>query len=262
MLLYLDLDGSSESVPQSGPSLVLATQDCDLVKPSVKIPFVEALVCQEMGEKDVQEILPNDARFFVLDRADRLVADRNHVVLFRKKALLALGGTPSPPCGGADDRRRRFSRWLGARYDRPALPDEFGPHLINPLSDAYKKLASAGKRYGWLANDLREIRVLQHGDGPPFSVSLIFLLRKDADADAANAAVAEIIERARLVVLDTASEKERAAATIRVSRIAVVPEDRLQLLVYWESRPLALERFTYKGDEVVGPEPLNAEPTT
>lgn len=79
-------------------------------------------------------------------------------------------------------------------------------------------------------------------------------------AEAAKAAVAEIVERAKLALIDTASPREIAAATIRISPIAVVSEDRLPLLAYWESRPLSLERFTYKGDEAVGAEPLNAEP--
>jgi hypothetical protein len=266
MSLYNELAaGSLEQVEPAGSGLVLATQDCDLVKPSDKLPFVEAIVCETHDEKFVQGILANEARYFVLDRSKGLVADRNHVVLIRKEALAALGDPGAPPCGGDVERARRFSRWLGARYDRPALPDAFSQSLVKPLSAAFKKLAGRGKKDAWVNDALREIRVVYEpsdpSSDPPFDVTLIFLLRRDADLDAARGAIGEIVERAGIPMRDVAEPKKLGASDVRIVRLVAVSEARLPLLQYWASDPLPLDVHTYRGEDVIGAEPLRAEPS-
>ena len=261
MLLYKDLATETvEGIPQEGIGLVLATQDCDLVKPSDKLPFIEAIQYQHMTEKFVKGVMAHDARFFVLDRDECLVADRNHAVQIEKEALLAHAVTPDAPCGGNASRAARFARWLGARYDRPALPDQLVEQLSSPLGDALKKLAGPGKKYAALNADLREVRVVGDLEKQPFEVTLIFLLRADADVEQARVAVAEVLERAGLPIRDVAERKKLEAAAVHVVRLIVVPETRLPLLQYWESTPLSLEVQTYRGEDVVGAEPLRAEP--
>jgi len=261
MLLYRDVEaGEVDSIPLEGSGLVLATQDCDLVKPSDKLPFVEAIQYQAMTEKFVRGLMAHDARFFVLDYAQFLVADRNHAVQINKQALLDLGATPDPPCGGDANRASRFGRWLGARYDRPALADELVKSLSSPLSSALKKLTAPGKKHAALNADLREVRVAGDLNKSPFEVTLIFLLRADADVDQARVAVAEVLEKAGLPIRDAAEPKKLKAAVVQVVRLVVVPETQLPLMAYWQSTPLSLEAQTYRGEDVVGAEPLRAEP--
>src|SRR6266571_5628160 len=101
MTVYSDLlSGSSQQVEPEGTALVLATQDCDLVKPGESLSFVEAIACTEHDEAFIQELMANNARYFVLDRTSRLVADRNHVVLLEKEVLAQIGDAPTPPCEG------------------------------------------------------------------------------------------------------------------------------------------------------------------
>jgi hypothetical protein len=255
--------GSTEIVDPEGSMLVLATQDCDLVKDNDKLPFVEALMCDEKPEAVVAGIMANDARYFVLDRKARLVADRNHVVLIRKDALSTLGDAPAPPCGGNVQLASRFARWLGARYDRPAFPNELVRTLVAPLSQAFKKLVGPGKKYAWLNDDLREVRLIPKdlSNGPPYEVTLIFLLGHDADVEAAKGAIAEVIERTGIPIRDVAEPRKLETASTHLVKYVVVSESRLALLEYWASTPVSLEIYTYGGDEIAGAEPLRADPT-
>ena len=100
--------------------LILATHPCDVVSPDE--PIVEALVCADYSNKPelCSRADGKSARFFLVDPVQGLVAVAMHRVLIAKKSLDQL-----TPLGWPSDetRRRRFSRWLGRRFDRPALPD-------------------------------------------------------------------------------------------------------------------------------------------
>jgi hypothetical protein len=153
-------------------------------------------------------------------------------------------------------RARRFARWLGARYDRPALPDEAVDALQRPLVDAVRRLCRPGRKLEQLNRDLHEIRVLgdfQHGT--PFTVDFVFVLAESADLDASRLAIAELLEAAGFAVEGTGDGSERVV--IR-NWVAAAPS-RLSLAAYHSSLAIPLEYESYRGEDSVGAEPLGAE---
>jgi hypothetical protein len=55
--------------------------------------------------------------------------------------------------------------------------------------------------------------------------------------------------------------KKLGASDVRIVRLVAVSEARLPLLQYWASDPLPLDVHTYRGEDVIGAEPLRAEPS-
>jgi hypothetical protein len=242
--------------PEGRTALVLTTQDCDLVKTGERLPFVEAIAATHDAELS-NEVQINDTRYFVLNPVTGLVADRVYNVTIEKDALLALP-PPDAPCGGDETRTRRFAKWLGLRYDRIPLPDDVVLNVQRPLADAFRKLCRPGKRYESLNRDLREIRII--GDlsqGPPFLVSLIFVLTEEASIEDASLAIAAVITDAGFAIEGGLLDDEQADVQIR--RWVAVPPSRLPVKVYHESIPVSLERISVRGEETIGAVPLNAE---
>jgi hypothetical protein len=236
-----------------GMSLVLATQDCDLVKADDRLPYVEAVGCVEDGLL-AATIRPNDARYFVLDPASGVVADRAYGAFLLREALKGLS-VPELPFGGDAVRARRFARWLGARYDRPALPEEAVRAIQRPLVDAVRRLCRPGRPHEALNRDLHEIRVA--GDleeGPPFAVLLVFVLTETADVAACQVAIAELIEATGFAVEGASEEGE-----VFVQLWVAAPPSRLSLATYQGSIGIPLAYESVRGEETVGADPLDAE---
>lgn len=248
-----------EQVPvPDGMQLVLATQDCDTVKPSDRLPLLEAIGCSTDDEL-AKTVMANDARYFVLEPTTALVADRAVTAALSRGVLQDLP-TPDPPCGGDTRRARRFGVWLGARYDRPAIPDEAVRHIQRPLAKAFHKLCGPGKRYEQLNQDLHEVRVVgELSDDPPFLVALLFVLNEGAAVEAAELAIAEVLGEARFAVEEVATDDELQASSVHLRRWIALPPTRLSLAAYVGSTPISLESETLRGNEVVGAEPLDAE---
>jgi hypothetical protein len=251
------IDTQEHDLPE-GMDLVLATQDCDLVRPEEKLPLLEGIGCCEDPERAARTRL-NDARYFVLDPAVGLLADRGYGAFFTRDALALV---PSPvvlPCGGDASRRRRFARWLGARYDRPAFPDEAVDAIQRPLAASVEKLYRPGHELHALNDDLREIRVAGDLDGgPPFTVSLIFVLREGADESAAGLLIARLLEEAGFAVEGDSIEAGESASVVVRTWVAA-PPSRVSLEAYSGSIAIPLAYESYRGDEAVGAEPLDAE---
>lgn len=245
-LTTLDLD--------AGVELVLATQDCDLVKPTERLPYVEAIAATRDTELS-SDVQINDGRYFVLDPEDGLVADRVFNATLHKEALLALA-PPDPPCAGDTTRARRFGHWLGLRYDRIPLPDAAVEHIQIPLANAFRKLCRRGRPYEALNRQLREIRVVGNlSDGPPFLISLIFVLEENASIEDASEAIAAIIVEAGLAIEGAGED----ASAVAIRRWVPLPPSLLSVKAYQESIPVSLERLSMSGEEIVGALPLDAE---
>jgi hypothetical protein len=245
------------SVPE-GMQLVLATQDCDTVKPAEKIPWLEAIGCS-IDLKRAKTVMANDARYFVLDPEAGVLADRAITATLSRDVLDDLPD-PDPPCGGDAQRARRFGIWLGARYDRPAIPDAAVQHLQRPLADAFRKLCGPGKAHHKLNADLHEVRIVGELSGsPPFIVALLFVLKEGASVEASELSIAEVVADAGFAVEEVASEDELRSSSVHLRRWIAAPPSRLTLAAYVESIPVSLGSETYRGEEVVGAEPLDAE---
>jgi hypothetical protein len=240
----------------SGMDLVLATQDCDLVKDEEKLPQLEGIGCFDDPEL-ASRVRANDARYFVLDPEPGIVADRAHGAYFTREALAALPNPQAGPCGDDRTRQRRFARWLGARYDRPAVPDAAVEAIQRPLAAAVHRLCRPGRPHEQLNRDLHEIRIAGDlGAGPPFRISMIFVLREGVDAGSADLLVAELIEAAGFAI-EAVSDGEGAAVLIR--EWVAAPPSLLTVAAYHGSVGIPLAHESYRGSETLGAEPLDAE---
>jgi hypothetical protein len=255
----MDLAGRLETRElEEGMQLALATQDCDLVKPSDRFPDVEAIGCVTSPDL-ASTVMANSAQYFVLDPVEGLVADASVSIPIAKEALLGLSA-PAPACGGDERRARRLAPWLGARFDRTPLPDGAVEAIQRPLAAAVKKLCKPGKRHASLNEVLHEIRVVGGLDGgPPYVISLLFVLESGTAPEAHELAIAELIAEAGFAVEDTASAEELAEANVHIRNYHVLPPSLLSVEAYYSSTPLALDHFSLAGEETVGAEPLDAE---
>lgn len=74
-------------------------------------------------------------------------------------------------------------------------------------------------------------------------------------------------QRVQIVFVGDTSSATRAIGGLERSfsglarRLVPVTEAQLPLLQYWASDPLPLDVHTYRGDDVIGAEPLRAEPS-
>jgi len=251
--------GVEEGPMPDGMDLVLTTQDCDLVKASTRLPFLEAIGCVDDAEH-ARSVRANDARFFVLNSEAGTVADRAFGAFLTREALAALSA-PGSPCGGDIQRARRFATWLGARYDRPALPTTAVEVVHRPLVSAIRRLCGRGRPHEQLNRDLYEIRVIADLDaGPPFTIDLlIFVMTEAASSEASDFAVAQVLEEAGYAIegVDSGDDGREPAVTVR--RWMAVPPSKLSVALYHQAIPLPLTYESIDGDEFIGAEPLDAE---
>ena len=259
--LYDGADSTTPITREPVAGYILATQDCDLVRPDDKLGHVELIAYHQVSRDEAANVLPNDTRHFVMSLEEGLVADRSQTLSVTKQTLLAFEYPPALPCGTQPTRTRRFARWLGARYDRPAVPDILDAALRKPLEKSIKKLCRSGKKLHFLNLDLHEIRVSWDMSGEPHRVALLFILRPGADVQRAEAAVAELLKSAKLQIADVVEPKRTKDVPILISRVVTASTTRISLEAYTGSVPLSFESFSVEGEAVVGAESLNADPS-
>lgn len=181
-LLWLAARGGSsaelvvgdETVPDA--RLVVASQDCDIKAASE--PRVEALMAR--WTEDARETYAarkrNSARLFALvDEGTRvLVADARHRVHIDKRAL---HGARFSRVLAEGISRDRFARWLGGRYDRPAIPDALVAAINKPIvrdvGSLLKKKSSPLS--GLLTDKVEELRFRVRRDSP-LSLDLVVMV--------------------------------------------------------------------------------------
>jgi hypothetical protein len=175
-------------------ALGLATQTCDLKKHLSEEPTVECLRAFWTAKPVI--LIPagrNSVRHFLLRErvvgADRqgLIAEAASKVLVDKRSLLLFA--PEAGCD-SPERESRFRRWLGRRYDRPAIPDALVRAIQKPIVEALRS-SSEDARVWALLRGVREVLFEANGSGPPFRAQFLFI-REDgltgvtpiSDADA------------------------------------------------------------------------------
>lgn len=228
-------------------SLILVSQDCDIVARREQEPRLEALVCKRGNERLCWTADRNSARFFLVDPATGLVAQAAYKVIVTKEAVL--DGAPQP-WPSDEVRRQRFVRWLARRYDRFPLPDQLDDAFRKPLDlvldtlhDQDPLLAAA------LSSACHEWRInMPTHEEAPFTIHLSLLLNPTGLTATADDAIDVVIERLRetldpaLVTLDADVRK--------------LTDDQMSLTEFYATVPLFLEPLTYEGDEIVGAPPL------
>lgn len=126
----------------------------------------------------------------------------------------------------ADDRTlAALTTWLGRRYDRPAVPDEYGP-LMKRLSSVLRTRGAPPRGDG-----IRDVFAqIEPGDPPTYH--LLGLVESDADVPDAELLLAEC-------ALDVSTELGN------VGRMVAAPSDRFPLAAVEDGLLLDLSQLTW-----------------
>jgi hypothetical protein len=240
-------NGDWEFVTHRSPTtegrFVVASQDCDIVAKLDVEPYVEALGCSTVEDANKRKSYARSARYFEVDPITGLVVHAMHRVLFDKRALPHL--TPSPWPASAE-RLKRFIRWLGRRYTRPPLPDDFESAFVTQANDIFSRLAKrpAFRKFNEVVEDIRIYPPTR--EKPPFVIDVMLLLAETGISKEAAEAIDEVLEE-----MTTRLNPDQASIrdVFRRTRATLSVKD------YFDTAPLFFETRTYAGDEVLGAEP-------
>lgn len=234
---------------EEGETLVLVSHDCDIRADPEKEPYVEAMICRcETDQGKINNADHNSVRKFLIDRATGLIVSARHKAQIPKSSLLLLKPSPWP---STPRRLRRFSAWLGRRYDRAALPDDFVESFQQPAEKAINKLFKKNKDlHADFSRAVREICLpLLDSEHPPFRLDAVTYLLEES---AASAEEVSAIQAVHQVILDAAD----TSRVILPRTPDIVSSSRMSLAEYENTWTLFLEYVTYKGEEVHGAGPV------
>ncbi len=234
---------------RSGEKFIVITQDCDISALEQQEPYVEALLCKIYKNREfLSKIGRNSARWFVINFDTGLVAESKYRVQFAKPVLSTLTPEPWPD---SPKRLGQFTRWLARRYDRPAIPDAIVKAFQKPVEDVLIRLdmdlPDVGETFTRAVHEVR-INTLASTE-PPFSLQLVLLVRSDRLNEKEIGAISLFNE----TVKNSVDQK-----IIHLNPVVrVLTEEEISMAEYYATRPLFLEYFTYKGDEIEGVEPYS-----
>lgn len=225
-------------------SLILVSQDCDIIADRQQEPRLEALVCKRGNERLCWSADRNSARVFLVDPATGLVAQAAYKVIVTKEAVLEVTLQPWP---SDEVRRQRFVRWLARRYDQFPLPDKLDDAFRKPLDHVLDTLqdqeaaALSGACHEWRINKVTH-------EEPPFTVHLSLLLDPTGLTALADDAIDMVIDRLRAVLDPTLVTFDQEVRKLTAAQMSLAES--------YATVPLFLEPMTYEGDEIIGATPL------
>jgi hypothetical protein len=125
--------------------MMVITQACDIIKPPTALPQVEiALVRPTTNAKMIAQAQSfGSARYFRVnspDQGEALVLDYGQRALIDKGLLSTVSPDNTLVNGWTREQQQRLARWLGRRYDRPAIPDEDYEQITRPIRLAWSEL--------------------------------------------------------------------------------------------------------------------------
>ncbi len=175
-----------ESFLDENDYLVIVSQTCDIRRPSLKEPYVEAVRAFITSDKGTINDVTTSGRLFLLRRVsidgseEALVADATMRVHIAKDDLLKL--TPLF-CFEDDDKvtPRMFRQWLAKRYNRQAVPDSIADAVQKPIVKSIQKLGKTNDLHR-VFNGIWEIRFFLRNDSKPYQVVMLFLRSERNDA--------------------------------------------------------------------------------
>ncbi|HEX8229806.1 MAG TPA: hypothetical protein VF826_10910 [Chloroflexia bacterium] len=226
---------------------IVATQDCDIVAPATKEPFIEAFHCTvELDQNQLGLLDRNSARWFVVQPSSSIVANAMDRILFSKYALTKL--KPIPWSSG-HVRLQRYIGWLARRFDRPAIPDALVSVFQKPVEKVFENLVKRQPDTIAVFNRaVSQMRInIPSSIVPPFDIQIILLTRDD------NLSAEE--HDAILVVTKAIRDRIDRQQIRLLPDAWIVTEAGISLADYNSSRPLALDYLTYQGDSISGSQP-------
>jgi hypothetical protein len=131
-------------LPLEPPLVAAISQDCDLVRPLEREPYIQIAALTRVEEALHDQVTRlGSSRLFPYPPVvgeEPLVLDIRLVGTIEKPALLSerierLG------CPLTEPQRSTLRAWLGARFARVAFPDEIAERVVVPIQRAAQKLA-------------------------------------------------------------------------------------------------------------------------
>jgi hypothetical protein len=156
---------------------IVATQDCDLVRCDVTL-HIDAVELRPILTESPPPTRGIRARKFLLPNSQYLESESRRMMISPAAVRSLIEGEDSIDNTVANDieRRSEYKTWLGYRYDRPAVPDEYIP-LARAIVDAIER--HQGKRY---TGHVRDIMVqFEPGDPPVFELFAVIMDEADAE---------------------------------------------------------------------------------
>jgi hypothetical protein len=213
--------------------LIVISQLCDLIAPREPYFFAVPLVSAHQ--------LPgtNSSRFFVVNRARRLVAEQTQIAQIDKRLL------PDTPAEQliSEARRAAFAAWCARRWRRHAYPDAFVQVVATSLGDALQEIGGDEERdatHSWRV-DLA------------MSPAVVLFGIYDEEACATQrfqGYVDRVGRRTQELIAERLAEHGGPAFSATLEAVSV-----RELSVFDAGRfpPLTFEHLTYGGSEVDGP---------
>jgi hypothetical protein len=131
-------------LPLKPPLAVVISQDCDLVRPVEREPYLQIAALTKVERGLHEEVVRlGSSRLFPyppVDGEQPLVLDVRVVGTIEKSALLSKG-IARLGCPLTEPQRSTLRAWLGARFARAAFPDEIAELVVQPIQRAAQKLA-------------------------------------------------------------------------------------------------------------------------
>ncbi len=232
--------GLASGITRREDYLVIASQDCDIVRSLSEEPNIVAMRAFITENNSILKYADsNSSHYFLLDRKRGLVAESSVMVLIEKPVLLNF--TPEP---GAFDSatQERFGRWIAHRFDRPAFHDDVVGAVIKPILDNLSQMQKDNDPELDALDNVKEVRLAKIVGKPPFDVRLLFIIPEDGLPES-GVALARLVFRIRTWFNPLAA---RLIAWDARHLYEITVGD------YLDTQQIYLEQYTYQGQIIQG----------
>jgi hypothetical protein len=232
--------GIASGITRQEDNLVIASQDCDIVRSLSEEPNIVAMRAFTTENSSILGYADsNSTHYFLLDRKRGLVAESSVMALIEKPVLLNF--TPEP---GARDSatQERFARWIAHHFDRPAFHDDVVGAVIKPILDNLSQMQKDNDPDLDALDNVREVRLAKIVGKPPFDVRLLFITPQEGLSDN-GVAIAHLVSRMRTWFNPLAA---RLVAWDALHLYEITVGD------YLDTKQIYLEQHTYQGHIIQG----------
>jgi hypothetical protein len=227
--------GIASGVTRQDDYLVIASQDCDIVRSLSEEPNVVAMRAFTTENGSILRYGDsNSTHYFLLDRKRRLVAESSVMALIEKPVLLNFMPEPGA-CDSAT--QERFARWIAHRFDRPAFHDDVVGAVIKPILDNLSQMQKNNDPDLDALDNVKEVRLAKIIGKPPFDVRLLFIIPQEGLSDN-GVAIAHLVSRMRTWFNPLAA---RLVAWDARHLYEITVGD------YLNTQQIYLEQYTYQG---------------
>jgi hypothetical protein len=232
--------GIASGITRQEDYLVIASQDCDIVRSLSEEPNIVAMRAFTTENSSILRYADsNSTHYFLLDRNRGLVAESSVMALIEKPVLLNF----TPETGTCDSiTQERFARWIAHRFDRPAFHDDVVGAVIKPILDNLSQMQKEDDPDLDALVNVKEVRLAKIVGKPPFDVRLLFIIPEEGLSDN-GVALAHLVFRMRTWFNPLAAHL-----------VAWDARHLYEITVgdYLDTQQIYLEQYTYQGQIIQG----------